>query len=794
MLTVKHLLLGALFLLYGLPLSLYASPPPLLSLTDSTSHVDLRLHATMLEDPTGKMTLTDVLNSTDQFYALPTKNIIAEKGNIIADKGLDMGFTSSTFWFRIAINNQSNKEDWYIQHWGGLSRHSALYWSTLPNTKTSSFIIAQPMQHSIAIQYPLHFPRGTTHIVYFNIQDQHAPLPIYLDLYNAPSLMKNIMASYPLFSFIVGGLLTLALYNFLYFLYLRDTGFLYISMFICAFVLEMGNHVGLLNYYAVVRENLHSIGSFFAFIGIASALGLLHNWLNIKNNLPHWHPPLRYVFWMSIGLAFISPWVIYSIAIAGIWASFLVVISTVIAGQFYHKGLRLPLNMTLATAIFIVSMIPALLRGSGLIGDVPVLVEMTFPALLVSLTLLSLTQAEQVRYKQAQVERIATTNKAKDEFLTTMSHELRTPMNAVVNAGHLLTLTPLSAAQNDYVNRLNISSQHMLALINDILDLARIDSQLLPLEKIDFALDKLLKQLELLVIEQARNKSLTLVVDNQFFPLKKQLVGDPTRLQQVLLNLLSNAIKFTEQGEVRLSITPHKVSHRAAELQFEVRDTGIGITTEQQQHLFQPFSQADASTTRRYGGSGLGLAISHQLIQRMGGELQLKSQLGQGSRFFFSLAFPLHDAPKNQGKVATTTSITSSPSSPHKISNMRLLLVDDDEMNRFFGSKMIKTLGVHIETAESGHAALKAIREQHFDGVFMDVSMPDMNGYETTQHIRADARFTNLPVVALTAHAIAGERERCLAAGMDDYITKPFEIKQLEHIIHHWRQRRSNEN
>jgi signal transduction histidine kinase len=767
-----------ILLLCFLPNVLYAVTPTLI-LTDETMSIGLIPYANILEDPTGQLTLKAVTSGTDNFHApLNIKNNHAPL-SIKNNHVLNMGFTQSTFWLRIQITNQSKKTDWYLHHSGGLARQVQVY------LKSDDF--SQPaikltlMNHSRGIKFSFYSPLGSSHSLYVRVQDKQTPLVIGADLISASSMLKWIMTDYPLYSFVLGGLLVLALYNFLYFLYLRDTGFLALSFFIVAFVLEMGNHVGVLFYYTFLREFLRPVGSLFAFIAIISAMSLLYQWLNIPKNLPQWKTPFIVAFVVGVGFAIVTPFFPYSIAIAGIWAIFLLFISLVIIILFYQKGLRLPLSMGLAILVFIVSIIPSLLTGAGFIGNVGFLTDMTFVALLIALVLLSLTQAEQVRYKGQQAERIAAMNQSKDEFLTTMSHELRTPMNAVVGAGNLLKRTSLSEDQQAFVSRLNISSQHMLSLINDILDLARVDSNLLRMESIPFSLDTILGQLKQLLIEETRKHHLQLTLNNQFDPIKKQLLGDPTRLQQILLNLLSNAIKFTQEGNVSLTVIVEAVSANRVRLRLEVRDSGIGISAEQQQALFKPFSQADQSTARQYGGSGLGLAISHKLVQQMGGELNVTSRLEQGSCFFFTLNFPLQET------LAETSSTTVSPTlSKTAFANLHILLVDDDEMNRFFGAKLFKAIGVQVDTADSGEQAILSLQTQHFDLVFMDVSMPGIDGYETTRRIRVEDGFSDLPIIALTAHAIAGIRERCLAAGMDDYLTKPFDVEQLEKMVRQW--------
>ncbi len=768
---IRYCLYPLFFLLCLLPTSIHADTPTVV-LTERANSVELKFHVEMLEDPTGKLALADVVTSSYDFVPFPD--------DIKPWESLDMGLTQSAFWFRIRIINHSNKTNWYLGHWGGLSRHVNTYLRT--GDHNEPFVELERLNKARSIKYGFLLPQGIPHTLYFRIQDKHALLPLSPYLGNDRRLLDGVMSEYPMYSFVVGGLLTLALYNLLYFFYLRDRDFLALSVFILATVMEMGNHSGLLHYYTFLREHLHSVGSLFAFVAIASALKLFNLWLNIPQNFPKMGLGLRFAFWLSCGLAIASPWIPFSTAVAGIWSVFLILLSSIVAVRFYRRGLRLPNSVVIAILIFIASIVPSLLRAMELIGDETWLSDNALFGLLVSLILLSLTQAEQVRQKSEQAERIAASSTAKDEFLTTMSHELRTPMSAVVNAGSLLKLTPLSDTQKDYVVRLNTSSQHMLSLINDILDLARLDSHLLSMESTPFQLDSTLKQVDQLLVEQARSKPLYLTLDNRFHPLNKQLSGDPTRLKQVLLNLLNNAIKFTPQGEITLTVTPQEVSGENAKLLFEVRDTGIGMSAEQQQTLFQPFSQADSSTARKYGGSGLGLAISHKLVKRMGGELEVESKQGQGSRFFFTLIFSLQDSLAEDERDALAEKTTSTM----PLSDYRILLVDDDEMNRFFGSKIFKAIGVQVETAESGENALECIQTQTFDLVFMDVSMPGMDGYETTRQIRADKRFSSLPVVALTAHAIAGERERCLDAGMNDYLTKPFEMEQLQMMVQRW--------
>lgn len=756
--------------LFSFSATLYAAPPSLV-LEESTRYTQLFLHEVdIFEDTSGQLTLEDVVSSQVNFK--PVSLVVDDRGL------LNKGLTLSAFWIKIKIQNNAKKEDWYLTHWGGVSRQMQVY----QRPALKDIFLKLKAKPARAIRYKIKIPYGATHDVYLRIQDKHTPLTLNPELQDAPLLIRRITTDYSLHIFVIGGLFILSLYNFIYFAYLKDYGFLLLSAFIFSFLMEMGNHAGMLNYIPFIKAIAEKTGSFFAFSTIAFAISLLYVWTDVPKNFPTLKTGFHDLLWASAGLAVISPFLPFSVAFAGGWSLLMIAIFSLYVIFFYRKGLRLPSSIVIGGSIFIISMLIPLLRGTDLIEDSSSLADFSFLGLLISLLFLSLTQAENVRLKGKKADMIVASSKVKDEFLATMSHELRTPMNAVVSAGRLLQMTALSNEQKEFVSRLGVSSQHMLSLINDILDLERINrNSVFLLEKIDFTLASVLDTLEQVLKEQANSKHLTLELNNYFIPLKKQLEGDPTRLKQILLNLLNNAIKFTHQGSVQLSITPLEVSEHHVSLSFEVRDTGIGISKEQEANLFQAFTQAESSTSRHYGGSGLGLAISHQLVQRMGGELQVQSTLGQGSRLFFTLEFPLTILKKSSQTIAV---FGEKP--PVSLEKFKVLLVDDDEMNRYFGGKLLKACGVNVAVAESGEDALQQVQTQTIDLVFMDVSMPTMDGYETTRRLRNDLSRHDLPIVALTAHAMTGIREQCLASGMDDYITKPFELEILASILKKW--------
>jgi polar amino acid transport system substrate-binding protein len=368
-------------------------------------------------------------------------------------------------------------------------------------------------------------------------------------------------------------------------------------------------------------------------------------------------------------------------------------------------------------------------------------------------------------------------NQAKSEFLANMSHEIRTPMNAMIGLGYLMQQTGLTDQQADYLNKMQSSSRLLLGIIDDILDVSKIEAGKLQLNPIAFRLNDVLQQVTYLLEEMARQKGLTLTV-NAAADVPMCLVGDPQRLAQILLNLVNNALKFTEHGDVRVSI--ECLSHVAAlaRLQFKVVDTGMGMSAEQQQKLFQPFSQVDTSFSRRHGGSGLGLVISQSLAQLMGGTIALESQVGQGSTFCFTADFPTC--------MASALVNTSVASIRGIFNNVHVLLVEDDVLNQMIAGELLKQLGVSVTVANNGFEALAALEKTAFHLIFMDIQMPQMDGYEAVKRIRQQPTRQHVPIIAMTAHAISTERERCLAAGMDDYLTKPIDIAGLAAMLSKW--------
>lgn len=774
---------------------------PVLELTDDLARIGLGRRAEYLMDKTASLSAVEASAADGYFRS--------------ANETPTFGFSSAAVWIRFQVKNSSNHDAWLLELDAPLTGLAEVYWllpaenpSAQPRYEALPLYAAgielpfheRPRLHRSFI-FPLLIPPGATWNIYMRVESSTAmslPLAIWRERdFYAESARYNWLQG--LYFGVIG---IMIVYNLILFLIVRESSYIHYVAYVFSGGVFILSQTGF--GYELAWPHWPWFALYVNQISVAAYMGffLLFTGAFLQTHL--FFPRIdRVVRWIA------TSWIVFAgvlcflpfqfVARLNSFAAIVTLLSAMLIGLAVARmRFRPAYYFVFAFCGFFAGGILYALKSAGLIAATPLSSYGLQFGTLIEISLLSIGLAHRIRILRAEKERMRESNRLKSLFLANMSHEIRTPLNAILGMSHMLAGARLTAEERGYLDVLQRASDGLLTLVNDILDLSKIEAGELNLVEREFRLETLLADLDAFLQPMAQARGLTLTIGAApVLCADRPLIGDSGRLRQILLNLGVNAIKFTERGSVRIDITAQAPARDRVQLFFAVRDTGVGISLEDQARVFESFVQADASYTRGQTGAGLGLAICRQIAEKMGGGIRLESAPGRGSVFYLELPFALGADAERRGATnapAPASAPANAPAPPAPRTNAkpaRILVAEDNPDNRLLLTAYLKASRFELEFVENGQEAVDALdvaasAGRAFDLVLMDIQMPVLDGLSAVREIRRrETAFfrERTPVVAVTAHAFEEEAARCFEAGCDGYLSKPIGREELLTVI-----------
>lgn len=750
-----------------------------------------------LEDSDRSLTLHD-LRQADQgnhFQSEPK-----------AKDALSFGYTQSAYWIRLKISNNSAAAVTRILEIN-YARLTHVEFHQVDEKGVAQSVITGNILPGNSRAYrnrnfvfPVTLPARSHQTVYLRLQSV-ASIIVPARLWNRTAFQTYERDDYASQAWYFGIATAMVLFNLLLFIALRDAIYLLYVGFVGFMALAMASQNGLAKEYLwPYALEFSDIATSFAYgAAFVGLLLFMRRMLNTKWIIPRLDKIVKFL--IAVHLFFIAGFLLNLPAFIKPSAGLFLLTALIIIFSAIYCALKRQ-----RSAYFFLSAFSFLLAGIMVAiftnyGALPsnaftlnaLQIGSAFEMLLLALALADRfnaikhekekTQEEALRVQLRLVETLRNSereleqnrdaaeaaNRAKSAFLANMSHEIRTPMNGIIGMANIMRRGPITPVQKEQLDKINIAAEHLLNIINDVLDISKIEADKLELteEQVDF--ETLLHNVASILSERSKAKGIPLLIKP--FELPLNLYGDPLRLQQALLNYISNALKFTEHGAITICVMKTEETENSVLLRFEVEDTGIGIPQDILPLLFNAFEQADNSTTRRYGGTGLGLAITRRLARLMGGDAGVSSEPGKGSVFWFTARLLVRKKPTSP--LTSLEHGVAEETVRQRYAGCAVLLVDDEWLNREVAQEQLEAAGLQVDTAEDGAEAVSKASEKTYAAILMDIQMPNMDGLEATRHIRKLAEYRKVPIIAITGNAFAEYKERCLEAGMNDFLTKP---------------------